>query len=89
MNPKSPIKEGNEWRFSEDNQPRRQLTMKQQARHLEMLLSMSMAEVEKIAENNESQAFIKTAANKIVRGELKEVVSLIAEYKKASRKEVV
>ena len=63
--------------------------MKQQARHLEMLLSMSMAEVEKIAENNESQAFIKTAANKIVRGELKEVVSLIAEYKKASRKEVV
>lgn len=89
MNPKSPIREGNEWRFSASKQPKRQPTMKQQSKLIEALLSMPMRKVEEIAEDNDAQAFIKMAANKIVRGEIKEVVSLIAEYKKTNRKEVV
>lgn len=89
-NNKSPIKEGNEWRFSSDSQPKRTLTMKQQSKKLEALLTMPLEEVRSIAENDDASVFLRAAARKICECNIKDVVALIAEYRKANkRKEVV
>ena len=49
MSNSSPIKGGNEWRFSKDNQPSRKPTLKQQTKLLEGLLVMPLEEVKNIA----------------------------------------
>lgn len=86
----SPIKEGNEWRFSKDNQPSRKPTLKQQTKQLEGLLVMPLEEVKNIALSVNTPVFLRSAAEKIVRGNIIEVVSLIAEYRKIKvRKEVI
>ena len=90
MNPKSPIKEGNEWRFSASKQPKRQPTMKQQSKLLESLLTMPLQEVKNIALSDDTPVFLRSAAEKVCEGNVVWVVSLIAEYRKANkRKEVV
>lgn len=90
MNSKSPIKEGNEWRFSTYSQPKRTLTMKQQSKKLEALLTMPLEEVKNIALSEDAPVFLRSAAEKVCAGKVVEVVGLIAEYRKTSkRKEVV
>ena len=86
----SPIKEGNEWRFGKDKQPNRMPTLKQQAKQLESLLVMPLEEVKNIALSGNAPVFLRSAAEKICKGNIVEVVGLIAEYRKIkARKEVV
>ena len=86
----SPIKEGNEWRFGKDQQPNRTTTLKQQAKQLEGLLVMPLEEVKNIALSGDTPVFLRSAAEKICKGNIIEVVGLIAEYRKIKpRKEVV
>lgn len=86
----SPIKEGNEWRFSKDKQPKRTPTIKQQVKQLEGLLVMPLEEVKNIALSTNTPVFLRFAAEKICKGNMVEVVSLIAEYRKLKAgKEVV
>lgn len=90
MSNSSPIKEGNDWRFSAEKQPLRLPTLKQQTKQLEGLLVMPLEEVKNIALSVNTPVFLRPAAEKIVRGNIIEVVSLIAEYRKIKvRKEVV
>ena len=64
--------------------------MKQQSKKLEALLTMPLEEVRSIAENDDAPVFIHAAARKICECNIKDVVALIAEYRKANkRKEVV
>lgn len=86
----SPIKNGNEWRFSADNQPKRMPTLKQQSKMIEGLLVMPLEEVKNIALSDNTPVFLRFAAEKVSKGNIVEVVGLIAEYRKANkRKEVV
>ena len=86
----SPIKEGNEWRFGKDRQPKRVPTLKQQAKEIEGLLVMPLEEVKNIALSANTPVFLRSAAEKICKGNIVEVVGLIAEYRKIKpRKEVV
>lgn len=86
----SPIKEGNEWRFGKDKQPKRTPTLKQQAKQIEGLLSMPLEEVKNIALSANTPVFLRYAAEKICKGNIVEVVGLIAEYRKIKvRKEVM
>ena len=78
----SPIKEGNEWRFGKDKQPKRMPTLKQQAKQIEGLLSMPLEEVKNIALSTNTPVFLRYAAEKICKGNIVEVVGLIAEYRK-------
>lgn len=78
----SPIKEGNEWRFGKDKQPKRTPTLKQQAKQIEGLLTMPLEEVKNIALSKDTPVFLRYAAEKIYQGNLVEVVGLIAEYRK-------
>lgn len=90
MNNNSPIKEGNEWRFSKEKQPNRKPTLKQQTKLLEGLLVMPLEEVKNIALSVNTPVFLRSAAEKICKGNIVEVVGLIAEYRKIKqRKEVI
>lgn len=84
MNPNSPIKEGNEWRFGKDNQPKRTLTLKQQSKQIEGLLTMPLEEVKNIALSIDAPVFLRHAAEKIMKGNLDDVVSLIATYRRVN-----
>lgn len=81
MNPNSPIKEGNEWRFGKEKQPRRTLTLKQQAKQIEGLLTMPLEEVKNIALSTNTPVFLRSAAEKICKGNINDVVNLIAAYR--------
>lgn len=86
----SPIKEGNEWRFGKDKQPNRVPTLKQQAKQIESLLVMPFEEVKNIALSSNAPVFLRSAAEKLYKGNIVEVVGLIAEYRKIKqRKESV
>lgn len=82
----SPIKEGNEWRFDKNNQPKRMPTLKQQSKQIEGLLVMPLEEVKNIALSANTPVFLRFAAEKIIEGEMTQVIGLIAEYKKANKK---
>lgn len=86
MNNNSPIKEGNEWRFSSGHQPKRAVTLKQQTKQLEGLLSMSLDEVKDIALNDATPVFLRSAARNVCEGNIAGVVDLIAQYRKINNK---
>lgn len=86
----SPIKEGNEWRFNKDNQPKRIPTLKQQSKQIEGLLAMPLEDVKNIALSPDTPVFLRFAAEKICKGDMIAVVGLIAEYRRIKKgKEVI
>lgn len=75
---------GNEFRFGKENQPKKNLTSKQQASQIESMLAMPIEEVQKIASDRSSPAVLYNCANYILNGEERRVIELIAEYRKAN-----
>ena len=77
----SPFVEGNNWRFTGDNQPKRRLTIKQLEMKLAALLNATSSELKALHEDKEQPQVLRTAAESLMQGKSIEVMQLINEMR--------
>lgn len=80
MKNETTFKEGNNWRFTKDCQPKRCMTSKQMLKAIDNILNMSFDEIDTLVTNNRAPLFLRLAAQRVQDGDLDYVVALRKEY---------